>query len=141
MPSHFASRSARIVAWGALLVGVLAAALAVALTLGRVPATGAIVGVPAVVAAVSLVLSAVVFLSARNSDTAHTADSRSVTASGPGAVAAGRDASGNAVGMRSSVQSRHRKVKRSNAAASDGEAIAPHRDVTGDATGKTGPTA
>jgi len=132
------------IAWGALVVGVLAAVIAVGLILVDVPADNAAARlIPAVVSAVSLILSAVVFLISHRTKSVRDRKSHSIVASGTRSVAAGRDTVGNAVGSGASTATKRASGKtvpgavpsQLDVTASGKGAVAAGRDATGNATG------
>lgn len=145
MKSEASVRRARLVAWGALVVGVLGALIAIIVILARVPAEDSAVRlIPAIISGISLVLSAVVFLANRSPAAAPENAPLSVSAAGSGSVAAGLNAIGNAVGENSIASDRRRSIPRPketpqravNVTASGKGAVAAGGDVSGNALGK-----
>lgn len=144
MESRPAPDTSRLIARGALLVGVLAAIIAVGLILVDIPADNAAARlIPAIVSAVSLILSAVIFLANHRTRSVRDRKSHSIVASGTRSVAAGRDAVGNAVGSGASTTTKRAGGKavpgtvpsQLDVTASGKGAVAAGRDATGNATG------
>ncbi|AMB40206.1 hypothetical protein [[Arthrobacter] sp. ATCC 21022] len=126
------------------MVGVLAAIIAVGLILVDIPADNAAARlIPAIVSAVSLILSAVIFLANHRTRSVRDRKSHSIVASGTRSVAAGRDAVGNAVGSGASTTTKRAGGKavpgtvpsQLDVTASGKDAVAAGRDATDNATG------